>query len=207
MVNKGGLVNEFRDYHRVDLYPNYLQLIQTGAISSIKGYKPSKTKLKLECKFIYHDKTDFMRWSFRSNGVRDPSLKYAKYGRVYCEEGSISISNELGRWSNLFDYTLTEDQIKPRGGTVHISPPPLHKELSLIMIDDGDEINVEYKIHDGDVYKIQSDSYTQSGYYRVMAFNRHLEGNVADITKLELSVIEQDKKNNQSKKPLITTLQ
>eukprot|EP01084_Bolivina_argentea_P119437 211765_1 len=190
IVNKGKSVNKFKYDHRVDLYANYLQLIQRGAVASIKEYKPSSTaKLKLECKFIYRHPTDYMRFSFRSNGVREPNMKYASRGRVYCEDNHLSIYKEFHRGSNRIALMGTDKDGNTTERTQNIPSIPLNTELSVVMIDDGNKINTTYCSDDGVIYKLEFDSNKISKYHRVIAFNRELQGNIVDITYLQVSVI------------------
>ena len=189
--NKGGMINQYRDYHRVDLYPsNHLQLIRRGMLSSVKGYKvspDSKHKLRFECKFILTHPSDFIVFSMNSSGVRSEGIRAACYGFLEMigrelwimpdhNEKNVTFVVETG-WNSLFDVGEKVDNI------------PLNKELSVIMIDDGKQLNAEFYIEEKLICDIIAPSEKDAKFNRVGFCNREHDGNACDITYLQLSVL------------------
>ena len=181
------------DLYEVGLYSHYLSLIGRGVITSIKGYKPSKTaKLKLECKFKFHHPRDFMTFSLQTNGLKK-SHERNLWGDFDTNTQKVHIFREVGG-------NLSNNRIRVRGKDddgftsereVKIDTPPLDKELFFIMIDDGCVVNVAYRNGDGGkeyFVEFPSNS-TQAQYFRTSIMNRETKGGIADITHLQLSVV------------------
>eukprot|EP01084_Bolivina_argentea_P296815 511249_1 len=192
VVEKGKpYVNYFRDFHQVKLQSDCLQLIRRGTIASINKYIPSKNaKLILECKFIHKDKnqTDFMSFSTRSNGTRDPTVKYAAYGVPHDGGNKVQISWPF-RKLRIDAITNAKLLNRPMSYFLKIPLPPSLKTLSLKLIDDGQHI--KYIYNDGlKTYPIESDAYSQNtDDHSVLVYNREQPNNITEITFLQLSVL------------------
>lgn len=192
VLGKGPLINEYRDYHRADLYPNYLQLIRRAGISSIKGYKPSKNaKLRLECRFIYRHPKEGIRVTFRGNGGRDPTSQYSLLyteGETICINGALGLSGFSNHSHRL--WILQKDGDFEIDKEIQTAPQPKDKEFKMIIIDDGDMLQVQF-VHDK-MYCMECKTATITnpvGFHRVVLHNRRDPNRVCDITYLQLSVI------------------
>ena len=71
-----------------------------------------------------------------------------------------------------------------------ISEPVINKDMEVVIIDDGEKINIRYV--DDKVYEIECNSTSSTnarGLYRVMIHNRHCTDRICDIKYLQLSVV------------------
>ena len=152
--------------------------MERGGIASIKGYRPSRTAKRFECIFVFRQARETMEFSLRSNGVREPTLSNAHYG----------YGPKLGNRSNtVYHHSKHKDGFMTEG-RLNVECTPLKVDLCLVIIDDGDKLNVEYQINDS-VYKMELESNTISEYYRAMVCNRDIKGNIAYVKELQLSII------------------
>eukprot|EP01084_Bolivina_argentea_P111045 198238_1 len=198
VIGKGPLINEYREFQRVDLYPNYVKFTRRGGIASIKGYKPSKTaKLRLICKFIYRHPKEGLRFVFRSNGCRDLTLKgKGQHGNVYTEGTMVILNGSLGQFgNNRYAHQVCVIQndgdftIEKRMKT---SVQPMNKQLEMIIIDDGQKMKITYVDHEKNIYSMECDSTCISnpkGLHRIALYNRRDHGRISDITYLQLSIV------------------
>ena len=192
VVNKGGMNNNFRDYHRVELYPSsHLQFTQRGMLSTVKGYKvksDSKYKLKFECKYIMKDSTDFMIFALKSSGVRREGILFEYFGHLESVGSELWIGMEHQN-NNIGFGVKTEDTMVMESGE-SVGKIPLNEELTVIMIDDGNKVNVEYYIKDKLMAELSTNSTQDAAYNRICFCNREDFGNICDITYLQLSIIQ-----------------
>lgn len=192
VVNKGGEWNTVREFHRVDLYPSsHIRLTRRGMLSSVKGYKvssESKYKLKFECKYILKSSTDWMKFSFKSSGVRRKGIYSDHWGNGEMIGSELWIGFEHEN-KNVGFAVKHESFVRMESGE-SAGDIPKNTELGVIMIDDGNKVNVEFYIQEKLMCELSSDSVKDSPYHRIGFFNRERMENIVDITHLKLSVIE-----------------
>ena len=82
------------------------------------------------------------------------------------------------------DGDFCEEMIEP------ISEPVINNDMMVVIIDDGEKINIRYI--DDKVYELQCNSTCSTnakGLYRVMIHNRYCPDRICDIKYLQLSVV------------------